>query len=175
MLSLRKFVIAFALLGGAQAFAPASSRSILARRGARPSGKKAPLQMGFDMEASIQKTKDMRLQHLEEQAMLALELAIENHDHPVFPNAMIAGDSVITHLLHRMGYLENGKVKVMVVDTLHLFPETMEFLADIEKEYNFKAEVFLAEGCKDKEECNSKRVQLEAKEAETCKKKEITV
>jgi phosphoadenylyl-sulfate reductase (thioredoxin) len=156
MLSLRKFVIAFALLGGAQAFAPASSRSILARRGARPSGKKAPLQMGFDMEASIQKTKDMRLQHLEEQAMLALELAIENHDHPVFPNAMIAGDCVITHLLHRMGYLENGKVKVMVVDTLHLFPETMEFLADIEKEYNFKAEVFLAEGCKDKEEYDTK-------------------
>ena len=29
----------------------------------------------------------------------------------------------------------------MVVDTLHLFPETMEFLSDLEKEYGFKAEV----------------------------------
>jgi phosphoadenosine phosphosulfate reductase len=59
---------------------------------------------------------------------------------------MIAGDVVITHLLHRMGYLKDGKVKVMVVDTFHLFPETMEFLKDIEKEYDFKAEVFCAEG-----------------------------
>merc|ERR1740138_1577225 len=97
-----------------------------------------PVKMGFDMEASIQKTKDMRLEHLEEQAMLALKLAVENHENPVFPNAMIAGDCVITHLLGRLGYLESGKVKVMVVDTLHLFPETMEFLEEIEKEYDEK-------------------------------------
>ena len=32
----------------------------------------------------------------------------------------------------------------MVVDTFHLFPETMPFLASIEKEYNFKAEVSCA-------------------------------
>ena len=44
----------------------------------------------------------------------------------------------------------------MVVDTFHLFPETMPFLASLEKEYNFKAEVFLAEGCKDKEEYDTK-------------------
>ena len=47
--------------------------------------------MGFDMEASIQETKDLRLKHLEEQAMLALKLAVENHEHPVFPNAMVSG------------------------------------------------------------------------------------
>ena len=48
---------------------------------------------------------------------------------------------VITHLLGRLGYLKSGKCKIMVVDTFHLFEETMPFLADIEKEYGFKAEV----------------------------------
>lgn len=63
----------------------------------------------------------------------------------VFPNAMIAGDVVITHLLHRLGYLDSGKCKVMVVDTFHLFPETMDFLKEMEEFYNFKAEVFCAD------------------------------
>jgi len=34
----------------------------------------------------------------------------------------------------------------MCVDTFHLFPETMEFLKEIEEHYDFKAEVFCAEG-----------------------------
>ena len=51
-----------------------------------------------------------------------------------------------THLLHRLGYLKDGKAKIMVVDTFHLFPETMEFLREIEDYYGFKAEVFCAEG-----------------------------
>ena len=42
--------------------------------------------------------------------MFALKLAVENHPNPVFPNAMIAGDCVITHLLGRLGYLKDGKV-----------------------------------------------------------------
>merc|ERR1719217_440295 len=88
----------------------------------------------------------MRLNHLEEQAMKALKLAVENHENPVFPNAMIAGDCVITHLLDRLGYLKDGKVKVMCVDTFHLFPETMTFLKEIEDYYGFKAEVFGPEG-----------------------------
>ena len=88
----------------------------------------------------------MRLKHLEEQAMFALKIACENYDNAVFPNALIAGDCVITHLLSRLGYLQDGKCKVMVVDTFHLFPETMEFLDEIEKEYGFKAEVFCADG-----------------------------
>lgn len=78
--------------------------------------------------------------------MFALKIAVENYGNAVFPNALIAGDCVITHLLHRMGYLESGKAKVMVVDTFHLFPETMEFLKEIEEAYKFKAEVFCAEG-----------------------------
>jgi phosphoadenylyl-sulfate reductase (thioredoxin) len=63
----------------------------------------------------------------------------------VFPNAMIAGDVVITDLLGRLGYLESGKAKIMVVDTFHLFPETMEFLKVLEEKYKFEAEVFCAD------------------------------
>ncbi len=44
----------------------------------------------------------------------------------------------------------------MVVDTLHLFPETMDFLAQIEKHYGFQAETFLAAGCKNKAEYDVK-------------------
>jgi len=100
----------------------------------------------FDQEAYIAESKEMRLKHLEEQAMFALKIACENYGNAVFPNAMIAGDCVITHLLHRMGYLKDGKCKVMVVDTFHLFPETMEFLKEMEEYYDFKAEVYCAEG-----------------------------
>jgi len=100
----------------------------------------------FDQEAFIAESKEMRLKYLEEQAMFALKIAVENYGNAVFPNAMIAGDCVITHLLHRMGYLSSGKAKVMVVDTFHLFPETIEFLKEIEEAYDFKAEVFNAEG-----------------------------
>jgi 3'-phosphoadenosine 5'-phosphosulfate sulfotransferase (PAPS reductase)/FAD synthetase len=46
--------------------------------------------------------------------------------------------SVITHLLGKLGYLKSGKVKIMVVDTLHLFPETMEFLKTLEKHYEYE-------------------------------------
>jgi len=100
----------------------------------------------FDQEQFIEESKEMRLKHLEEQAMFALKIAVENYGNAVFPNAMIAGDLVITDLLSRMGYLKDGKAKIMVVDTFHLFPETMEFLKTIEDHYDFKAEVFCAEG-----------------------------
>jgi phosphoadenylyl-sulfate reductase (thioredoxin) len=100
----------------------------------------------FDQEQYIAESKDMRLKHLEEQAMFALKIAVENYGNAVFPNALIAGDVVITHLLDRMGYLKSGKCKIMVVDTFHLFPETMEFVKEVEDYYGFKAEVFCAEG-----------------------------
>lgn len=136
-----KFVVALTAALGASfcsAFAPAPVTF------SRSAGLKMAEQ--FDQEQYIAQSKEMRLKHLEEQAMFALKIACENYDNAVFPNAMIAGDVVITHLLHRMGYLKDGKCKVMVVDTFHLFPETMEFLREIEDFYNFKAEVFCAEG-----------------------------
>jgi len=100
----------------------------------------------FDQEAFIAESKEMRLKHLEEQAMFALKTSCEAFDNAVFPNAMIAGDCVITHLLGRLGYLKDGKCKVMVVDTFHLFPQTIPFLKEIEEYYGFKAEIFGPEG-----------------------------
>lgn len=106
----------------------------------------APPSTFVDQEQYIAQSKEMRLSYLEEQAMYALKISCENYDNAVFPNALIAGDVVITHLLHRLGYLTDGKCSVMCVDTFHLFPETMEFLAAVEKHYGFKAHVFCAEG-----------------------------
>jgi phosphoadenosine phosphosulfate reductase len=112
--------------------------------------------MSFDQEAFIAESKEMRLTHLEEQAMFALKTSVENFENPVFPNAMIAGDCVITHLLGRLGYLESGKVTVMCVDTFHLFPETMELLKEIESFYNMKAVVFQPADCETKAVYDSK-------------------
>lgn len=103
-----------------------------------------------DVTAWNATAKEERLAYLEAEAENAIKKSVENFAHPVFPCAFIAGDIVIMHLLHKLGYLESGKVKVLVVDTFHLFPETMEFLAEKEKAYNFKAEVFMAEGCQNK-------------------------
>jgi phosphoadenylyl-sulfate reductase (thioredoxin) len=55
-------------------------------------------------------------------------------------------DIVITDLLARMGYLQDGWAKIMVVDTFHLFPETMAFLKVLESKYDFTAEIFCADG-----------------------------
>merc|ERR1719337_653234 len=115
--------------------APRPMRSVAVPRARAPVRKSLRsnvegLKMGFDQEAFISESKEMRLKHLEEQAMFALKTSCENFENPVFPNAMIAGDCVITHLL---GRLESGKCKIMVVDTFHLFDETMPFLAGIEK------------------------------------------
>ena len=136
------------LVGAASAFSPRAA--FQTSQLSKPSGSQVVRYMGddkiFDQEAYIEESKEMRLKHLEEQAMFALKIACENYGNAVFPNAMIAGDMVITDLLHRMGYLKDGKAKIMVVDTFHLFPETMEFLRKIEDHYGFKAEVFCAEG-----------------------------
>jgi len=132
----------------------------------RPAQRSAPrvaarnglaVKMGFDIEGLNQQMKDKRLVHLEEQAMEALTASVENDLGPaVFPNAMIVGDCIITHLLGKLGYLENGKAKIMVVDTFHLFDDTLPFLSELETKYKFKAEVFQAEGCKDKAEYDKK-------------------
>ena len=79
------------------------------RAGATLAPYRAEVSMGFDQEAFIAESKEMRLKHLEEQAMFALKTSCENFENAVFPNAMIAGDCVITHLLGRLGYLESGK------------------------------------------------------------------
>lgn len=139
-------LLAFLGLEAALGFAPRpvplhAKPSFLLRRHAEAAAK--PI---FDQEQFIAESKEMRLKHLEEQAMFALKIAVENYGNAVFPNAMIAGDIVITDLLSRMGYLESGQAKIMVVDTFHLFPETMEFLKVLEDRYKFQAEIFCADG-----------------------------
>merc|ERR1719276_171075 len=123
--------VAAAVFGASSisAFAPALAGKALTRTSDAVFTQSSALAMAddekvFDQEAFIAESKEMRLKHLEEQAMFALKTSCENFDNAVFPNAMIAGDCVITHLLGRLGYLENGKCKckIMVVDTFHLFP-----------------------------------------------------
>ena len=135
-----KLVVALALLSNAAAFlAPVQPRAAM-----------QPLK-AITTEAMIEKAKADRLAHLEAQSLEALTLAADNFERAVFPNAMIVGDCVITHLLGKLGYLESGKVKVMVVDTFHLFDSTMPFLNDLEKKYNFKAEIFGPADCENKD------------------------
>merc|ERR1719486_1331358 len=138
---MRSGILSAALAISAEAYSLGGVQTV--RRNAASSVSMAEV---FDQEAFIAESKEMRLKYLEEQAMFALKTSCENFDNAVFPNAMIAGDCVITHLLHRLGYLKDGKCKVMVVDTFHLFDETLPFLKSIEEEYGFKAEVFCAEG-----------------------------
>jgi phosphoadenosine phosphosulfate reductase len=94
-----------------------------------------------DMNAAA---KTARLKHLEEQAAESLKLAVASGKKVVFPNALIAGDAVITHLLYKYELLP--KVSVLAVDTLHLFPETLDFLKSVEDAYGFKAHISMAEG-----------------------------
>jgi phosphoadenosine phosphosulfate reductase len=44
----------------------------------------------------------------------------------------------------------------MVVDTFHLFPETLTFLHELEELYSFKAEMFMAAGCSNKDDYDKK-------------------
>lgn len=140
----QNFVLSATLLPTASAFVQNAPRSFVPVKASTTVAMADDV--AFDQEQFNAEGKEMRLKYLEEQAMYALKISCENYDNAVFPNAMIAGDVVITHLLHRLGYLKDGKCKIMCVDTFHLFPETMEFLKEIEEYYDFKAEVFCADG-----------------------------
>jgi len=76
--------------------------------------------------------------------MSALNAAHNSGLKVVFPNALIAGDVVITHMLYRLGLIND--ISVLFVNTLHLFEETLDFIDDIEKEYGFKGYTTMAEG-----------------------------
>lgn len=138
------------LLAPVTAFMGSPTRSAIRMTG------RTEVKMGMDIEALIADSKKKRLAHLEEQAMDALKVAVDQFKNPVFPNAMIVGDCIITHLLHKIGAFQSGKANIMVVDTFHLFDSTMPFLAELEKKYEFKATVFQAEGCTNKAEYDKK-------------------
>ena len=49
---------------------------------------------------------------MQEQALSALQAAVDHFQRPAFPCALIAGDVCTLHLLHRLKLLSTGKVKV---------------------------------------------------------------
>ena len=69
---------------------------------------------------------------LQDLALTALRAAVDAFERPVFPCALIAGDVVLLHLLHELGYLADKRVTVVFIDTFHLFPETHTFLHQLE-------------------------------------------
>ena len=69
---------------------------------------------------------------LQDQALTALRAAVDTFERPVFPCALIAGDVVLLHLLHELGYLADKRVTVVFIDTFHLFSETHTFLHQLE-------------------------------------------
>jgi hypothetical protein len=89
-------------------------------------------------------SKKARIVHLEQQAMDAIQQAVDSGAQVVFPNALIAGDVVLTHLISRLGLFEN--IPVLFINTLHLFEETLDFIEEIEGHYGFQGHVSMAEG-----------------------------
>ena len=97
-----------------------------------------------------------QLTFLESRLQTDLELACKQAgQHPVFTFAALAGDCVLLHFLATHGHLRNG-TQVVFVDTLHLFPETREFLTQMESKYGFTAVIATPEGCATKKEWNAK-------------------
>eukprot|EP00736_Rhodelphis_marinus_P008732 Rmarinus@m.26200 len=75
---------------------------------------------------------------------------IESFKNPIMTTAMQAGGMVLLDLLHKTGHLQ--KVPVIFVDTMHVFPETIEYIKSVEAHYNFKVSVFTPEGVSNRKE-----------------------
>lgn len=112
--------------------------------------------VGIGLEEWVKEVVGDRLQHLEDQALAVLKKTVDTFENPAFPCALIAGDVVILDLLNKLGVLTDGRVKIIFIDTFHLFPETYDFLHSLEKRYGFKAHVFHAAGVNGKEEYSEK-------------------
>ena len=116
---------------------------------------------------------DNRLKSLEQQAIADFQQAIRFHGSPgpVLTTALIAGDMVVLHILHKAGLLNEVvcaddhahvlrdltcarvmQVRVLMIDTFHLFDETHSFLERVENHYGFKAQVCRAQGCASRED-----------------------
>ncbi len=95
-----------------------------------------------------------RLQFLEDELLTTLTNAVNGRERPMFTTALIAGDNVILDALARAKLLD--KVPIVFVDTYTLFPETLQHLEEVEKNYGFKAQVYHAADCASKTEYLSK-------------------
>mmetsp|Transcript_26697 Transcript_26697/g.65793 ORF Transcript_26697/g.65793 Transcript_26697/m.65793 type:complete len:317 (-) Transcript_26697:49-999(-) len=135
---------------------PAISRASRAAAPCRTSGSPLVLSMSSTKEGKGAEAKEKadklnkehdakRLAHLEELLIEDLQTAVKEYENPVFTTALIAGDDVILHAIHKAGLID--KIKVIFIDTYHLFPETLDFLAAVEKHYNFKAVMYKPKDC----------------------------
>jgi phosphoadenosine phosphosulfate reductase len=95
-----------------------------------------------------------RLDALEAALAADLATAAGAFASPVLTWAGLAGDCALLDAAARAGLL--GRVAVVFIDTLHLFPETLALLADSEKRYGFAAKRYSAVGCATKAEWNKR-------------------
>jgi len=104
---------------------------------------------GFDLEEN-NKVEGRKLEALEAELKSTLDTLVANKKKPVFTTALIAGDCVILDAIAKAGYLD--KIEVIFIDTFHLFPETLDFLKEVEAHYGFKASVYHCADCNTPEE-----------------------
>ena len=95
-----------------------------------------------------------RLAYLEDDLFAVLNEAVATKERPMFTTALIAGDAVILDALHKTGLL--SKVPIVFVDTFTLFPETLQYLHEVENHYGFKSIIYNAAGCTDQDNYHSK-------------------
>lgn len=105
-------------------------------------------------EVSNKAVEARRLAYLEEDLFSVLKEAVATKERPMFTTALIAGDAVILDALHKTGLL--SKVPIVFVDTFTLFPETLQYLHEVENHYGFKSIIYNAADCKDQEDYYSK-------------------
>lgn len=83
---------------------------------------------------------DRRLSFLEQELFATLKHAVETKSHPLLTTALMPGGNVILDALYRCELLH--KVPIVLVDTLHLYPETLLHLKELEQKYHFTAEIY---------------------------------
>eukprot|EP00904_Undaria_pinnatifida_P003436 jgi/Undpi1/13093/HiC_scaffold_8.g02755.m1 len=99
-------------------------------------GKDAELNQGIE---------EARMTFLEGELQESLKAVVANKKNPLFTTALIAGDCVILDAIAKAGLLD--KIQVVFVDTYFLFPESLEFLHEVEEHYGFKAKVYHCADC----------------------------
>lgn len=119
--------------------------------------KKIPVgtEYGTGADESLNKgVEARRLAYLEEDLFAVLNEAVATKERPMFTTALIAGDAVILDALHKTGLL--SKVPIVFVDTFTLFPETLQYLHEVENHYGFKSIIYNAVDCTDQDNYHSK-------------------
>ncbi|CAN0007057.1 unnamed protein product [Ectocarpus fasciculatus] len=89
--------------------------------------------------------EEARMSNLESQLTDSFTKLVAEKKNPIFTTALIAGDCVILDAIAKAGLLD--KIKVVFVDTYFLFPESLDFLHEVEEHYGFKASIYHCVDC----------------------------